>query len=101
MTNETILPELIGKLAELPEHIQKTIRAYGRAYGAVCYRQALESDRVQAWKRDSERLDWLESSEDSHGFCHAGYGDYIYYAHQEEGYPSVREVIDAAVEQQK
>lgn len=59
----------------------------------------LQSKQVQEWKQDSVRLDWLESSEDSHGFCHAGYGDYIYYAHQETGYPSVREVIDIAMEQ--
>lgn len=71
------------------------------AFARAIEQAVLNSPEVQAWKRDSERLDWLESSVDSHGFCHAGYGDYIYYAHQEEGYPSVREVIDAAVGQQK
>lgn len=43
MTNETILPELVGTLAELPEHIQKAIQAYGGA----CYRTALQSLPVQ------------------------------------------------------
>lgn len=50
MTNETILPELVGTLASLPEHTQKTIKAYG----AACYRTALHSSEVQAWKRDNE-----------------------------------------------
>lgn len=44
MTTETILPELIGTLAALPEHTQKTIQAYG----AACYRTALQSPEIQA-----------------------------------------------------
>lgn len=57
MTKETILRELIGTLAELPEHTQKTIRAYG----AACYRTALQSPEVHSWKRDSELLSAIES----------------------------------------
>ena len=67
------------------------------AWEAWQARATLQSPEVQAWKRDADRLDWLESCEDSHGFCHAGYGDYIYYAHQVTGMPSVREVIDDAM----
>lgn len=52
MTNETILPELIGTLAELPEHTQKTILAYGGA----CYRTALQSPEIQALRKDVERM---------------------------------------------
>jgi hypothetical protein len=46
---------------------------------------------------DKKRLDWLEASDEHHGFCHAGYGEYIYYAHQIKDYPSVRQVIDQAM----
>lgn len=52
MNIEKILPELVGTLASLPEHTQKTIQAYG----AACYRTALQSSEVQALKRDAERL---------------------------------------------
>lgn len=55
MTTETILPDLIGTLAALPEHTQNTIQAYGDA----CYRTALQSPEVQAWKRDAERYRFI------------------------------------------
>lgn len=60
----------------------------------------LQSPEIQGLIEDKKRLDWLESSPDSHGFCHAGFGDYIHYAHQIDGCPTVREVIDAAMEKQ-
>lgn len=63
MTTKTILPELVGTLAALPEHTQKTIKAYG----AACYRTALQSPKVQAWKRDAERMDWLADPKNSIG----------------------------------
>lgn len=63
MTKETILPELVGTLAALPEHTQKTIKAYG----AACYRTALQSPEVQALRKDAERLDWLSDPENNTG----------------------------------
>lgn len=72
---------------------------------AECVREleqsVLQSPEVQALKRDKERLDWLESSKYSHGFCHDRYGDYIYYAHQLKGSKTVREVIDDAMEKKQ
>ena len=47
--------------------------------------------------KDVERMNWLESSTEHHGFCHVAYGDYRYYAHQMEGCKTVRETIDAAM----
>lgn len=49
-----------------------------------------------ALREDAERLDWLQSSKTSHGFCHTGYGEYAHYAHQQDGFPDVRQAIDAA-----
>ena len=66
----------------------------------VIEQAVLQSPEIQALRKDAKRLDWLEACEDSHGFCHAGYGEYIYYAHQEINYPTVREVIDTAMEKQ-
>ena len=57
--------------------------------------EKLEAE-IAALREDAERLDWLESSDVSHGFCHMGNGDYRHYAHQTEGYKTVRQVIDAA-----
>lgn len=57
-------------------------------------------DQLEAAQKDAARIDWLESSKESHGFCHLGYGDYRHYALQTEGYESVREVIDAAMASQ-
>jgi hypothetical protein len=55
---------------------------------------------IERLRKDAERLDWLESSSESHGFCHTAYGEHRYYAHQIKGYPTVREVIDAAMKDQ-
>ena len=55
MTTETTLPELVGTLAALPEHTQKTIQAYG----AACAITALQSEQVQAWKEDAELFQFL------------------------------------------
>lgn len=52
--------------------------------------------QVQALRDDAERLDWLESSTEGHGFCHTSNGEYRHYAHQMKGFMSVRETIDAA-----
>lgn len=46
---------------------------------------------------DAARIDWLESSKESHGFCHSAYGEYRHYAHQQKGYKTVRETIDFAI----
>lgn len=54
-------------------------------------------DQLEAAQKDAARIDWLESSKDSHGFCHSGNGDYRHYALQMEGYKNVREVIDEAM----
>lgn len=56
MTTETILPDLIGTLAALPEHTQKTIQAYG----AACYRTALQSPEVQALRKEAETEQQLQ-----------------------------------------
>lgn len=99
MTTETILTdeevrEILRRAYNYPLHIHVSdIRAWRAIEQAV-----LQSSEIQALKRDKERLDWLESSKYSHGFCHAGFGDYIYYAHQQAGYKTVREVIDSAME---
>lgn len=53
MTTETILPELVGTLASLPEHTQKTIKAYG----AACYRTALQSPEIQALRTERDTLE--------------------------------------------
>jgi len=50
--------------------------------------------------KDAERMDWLESSKEHHAFCHTFNGEYRYYAHQLEGYATVRETIDAAKDTQ-
>jgi len=55
---------------------------------------------LEKHKADTEMLNWLESSTEGHGFCHTGYGDYRYYAHQVEGYRTVREVLTAAMKGQ-
>lgn len=92
----------------ITQHIPKRLaesesNSYGllKCVASECIRDLEQAmphyDQVQQWKRDSERLDWLESSKYSHGFCHTGYGEYIYYAHQEDGYKTVREVIDDAM----
>jgi hypothetical protein len=54
--------------------------------------------RVAELEKDAARLDWMESSETNHGFCHTQWGEYRYYAHQLEGYKTVRETIDAAMQ---
>ena len=63
---------------------------------------ALEAQarEIEGLRKDADRLDWLESSSESHGFCHTAYGEHRYYAHQIKGYPTVREVIDAAMKGQ-
>lgn len=53
--------------------------------------------RLESLEKDAVRLDWLESSKESHAFCHVGYDEHRYYVHQKEGYATVREVIDAAM----
>lgn len=58
--------------------------------------------RAESYKRDAERLDWLDKTghESGHGFCHVGFGDYRYYAHMTYGgvkYSSAREVIDKEI----
>ena len=56
---------------------------------------------VVALTKDADRLNWLESSTETHGFCHTGCGDYRHYAFQTAGYASVREVIDAAMKEKE
>ena len=54
-------------------------------------------DQLETAQKDAARIDWLESSKESHGFCHSGHGDYRHYALQQDGYKNVREVIDEAM----
>jgi hypothetical protein len=55
MTTKTILPELVGTLTTLPEHIQKAIQAYG----AACARVTLQSHEIQELRKDAKRYRWL------------------------------------------
>jgi len=55
------------------------------------------AQQVEDLQKDAARLDWLEASKESHGFCHKEWGEYRYYAHQIEGYPTVRQAIDEAM----
>lgn len=57
----TILPELVGTLASLPEHTQKTIKAYG----AACARTALQSQDLE----DAQRYRWLRNRAIAEGIC--------------------------------
>lgn len=54
-------------------------------------------ERLESMEKDVARLDWLEASNESHGFCHTEYGEYRYYAHQVSGCRTVRQAIDAAM----
>jgi hypothetical protein len=54
--------------------------------------------QVEDLQKDAARLDWLEASKESHGFCHKEWGEYRYYAHQIEDCPTVRQVIDEAMQ---
>ena len=47
--------------------------------------------------QDARRMDWLESSKTLHAFCATEYGEFSYYAFQIEGYKTVRETIDDAM----
>lgn len=98
--SEDWLPEEFSSGNEIPVTSKMVNReALDSIIGQV-EQAVLQSHEIQALRKDTERLDWLESCEDSHGFCHAGYGDYIYYAQQLIGMPTVREVIDDAMEKQ-
>lgn len=55
MTTETVLPELVGSLAVLPESLKRVIQAYG----AACARTALQSPEVQQMRKDADRYRWL------------------------------------------
>ena len=56
---------------------------------------------IEQLTKDADRLNWLESSTETHGFCHTGCGDYRHYALQTAGYASVREVIDTAMKEEE
>lgn len=77
--------------------------AENAAYIAAANPAAILSllDRLEKAEKDAERLDWLEASTDMHGFCHSGYGDFRYYAHQQDGCKTARQVIDEAMEASK
>ena len=62
--------------------------------------EALTAER-DALQADVARLDWLSASAESHGFCHTGFGEYRYYAHQFDGCSSVRETLDKAMMEMK
>ena len=57
--------------------------------------------RCGAAELDTKRIEWLSESPEAHHFCYLGDGDHRYYAHQENGYKTVREVIDAAMKETK
>lgn len=77
-----------------------------RKYSVVSANFARQFERELAEKtrllveaqKDAERLDWLDTVQC--GFDHIGYGDYRYYVHG-KGYSKAREVIDAAIKEQK
>lgn len=54
--------------------------------------------RIAELEKDAARLGWLESSKEAHAFCHTGYDEYRYYAPQMDGFPSVRDTIDTAMQ---
>ncbi len=61
--------------------------------------------RLSEAEKDAERLDWLDRTgiSDGHGFVHAKFGDYRYYALQHYGgnkYPTAREIIDRAMQEE-
>ena len=58
--------------------------------------------RLEESEKDAARLDWLDKTgfEWGHGFCHKGYGEYMYYAHSSCGgytLPTARAAIDSAM----
>jgi hypothetical protein len=96
----------------LPDHIIKSMGDdyEGAAdydgdqwYAAEAYINELVKERdtlrqqLEAAQKDGKRIDWLESSNELHGFCGTGNGEYRYYCFQQDGYKTVREVIDAAI----
>lgn len=64
MTDDIKLPELVGTLAQLPEHVRKVIVAYG----AACARAAVLACRERGMgapelmRLDAERYRWLRDS---------------------------------------
>jgi len=77
MTAETILTdEIISELASkhLSAHAQFVGAGEVHYEGEIAFARALEqavlqSEQVQAWKRDAERYRWLRDEEDGEGVC--------------------------------
>lgn len=83
------LKELTRRLRETPPNVLKEREAAAAILSLIA--------ELEQCRKDEERLDWLSACDSSHGFCHTMYGEYRFYAHQMEGYPTVRQVIDAAI----
>lgn len=77
-------------IAELEQDNQEQCRL--NAMGSE--REARLMARVKELEKDASRIDWLEASEEGHGFCHTEFGQYQHYAYK----GAVREAIDAAMQ---
>lgn len=85
------------EIADALESQTREIAALKAQEAELCTLYGIAEAECKRLRKDAERLDWLESSEVMHGFCHMGNGDFRHYAHQQKGYPSVRAVLDAAI----
>lgn len=96
LINRDVLRQLESELEDSYKEKQKCYFAVGQ------YQKATDNliKERDSYKADAEILDWLESSTESHGFCHTGYDGYRYYARQREGYRTVRQVLTTAMKGQ-
>lgn len=80
--------------------IEYCIARYGKentftfaAYEALNQMKSMQS-RIAELEKDAARLDWLEESDEGHGFCHTEFGQYRHYAYK----GAVRQAIDTAMQ---
>lgn len=118
MTTETILTDREISQVLSQKHLlacPDNITAYDVAAAREIEQAVLQSEQVQAWKRDAERIEWLEEQTKK---SYTGIS-FDYYRHVEDGYvldhgyrfmrrhfasgfkDSLRKAIDAAMEKQK
>lgn len=96
MTTETVLTdkEIIKTLVDAGILYAQDITAYDIANTRAIEQAVLQSEQVQAWKRDAERLDWLADPKNSIGDVQLPTVCVKRNPH------SLRDAIDAAMEQQ-
>ncbi len=83
---------------EALERAWEAVNLLGPLYTTPTADAKLEQ-RIAELEKDAARMDWLEGSDEGHGFCHSGFSEYRYYARQIPGYKTVREIIDAAMKE--